>query len=424
MFLFVSVNYAQVLTLHDCYKKAFENAPLASSEEEISRKADLQQKVTATNYLPSFALTAQATYQSDVTSLDVEMPSIPGIGQLSLDIPEPAKDQYKIAFEFSQFIWDGGITKSLKELNNVNARMEKQQLKVSRFSVFDKVNTYYFSVLIIDKNLDLIEHTTDLLNKRMHSIQTAIENGVAISSDLRQMEAEVLRLNQKKVELQAARQYSLESLSTLTKTQISGVDYHSEVQDAGLESDSILRPEIELLSKQQEVLQANSNILKKSLMPKVVGFGQVGYGRPGFNMLSNEFDSFYYVGAKLSWDLWDWGEVKKQQEILSIQGSILDNQKDQILQDLDLLIDQRKSSIDRINKQLQNDKKIVELYKKILDASSSKLDNGVITTTDYLSDVYKLYQAQIDMENRNIQKMKLNAELQIVTGSIMNNINI
>ena len=51
-------------------------------------------------YLPQFALSAKASYQSDVTELPVKIPGI--------DIKGQPKDQYQVMLELKQNIWDGG----------------------------------------------------------------------------------------------------------------------------------------------------------------------------------------------------------------------------------------------------------------------------------------------------------------------------
>ena len=63
-------------------------------------------------------------------------------------------------------------------------------------------------------------------------------------------------------------------------------------------------------------------------MPRVSGFGQFGYGRPGFNMLSNDFQPFYIVGAKLNWNLWNWRQSNNDKKLLDLQNNVLTVQKE------------------------------------------------------------------------------------------------
>lgn len=50
-------------------------------------------------YLPQFALSAKASYQSDVTEIPVKLPGV--------DLKGLSKDQYQVMLELQQKIWDG-----------------------------------------------------------------------------------------------------------------------------------------------------------------------------------------------------------------------------------------------------------------------------------------------------------------------------
>jgi hypothetical protein len=69
-------------------------------------------------------------------------------------------------------------------------------------------------------------------------------------------------------------------------------------------------------------------------MPRVFAFAQAGYGRPGLNMMSNEFEPYAIVGAKLVWTPWEWNKSNlriqsfrcKNHLLLKILGYFLMNQ--------------------------------------------------------------------------------------------------
>lgn len=57
-------------------------------------------------YLPQFSVNAQATYQSDVTSLGTKLPGF--------EIDKISKDQYRVYGELNQILYDGGVIKNKK----------------------------------------------------------------------------------------------------------------------------------------------------------------------------------------------------------------------------------------------------------------------------------------------------------------------
>ena len=56
-----------------------------------------------------------------------------------------------------------------------------------------------------------------------------------------------------------------------------------------------IRPELQLFEYQKQQLFDSQKMLQLDRMPKVFLTGELGYGRPGLNMLKNEFDNWYLV---------------------------------------------------------------------------------------------------------------------------------
>ncbi|NOS93890.1 MAG: TolC family protein, partial [Cyclobacteriaceae bacterium] len=57
------------LRLEDCYEKAKQNYPLIKQKELISKITEYTIANAQSAHLPQFTLSAQATYQSDVTQV-------------------------------------------------------------------------------------------------------------------------------------------------------------------------------------------------------------------------------------------------------------------------------------------------------------------------------------------------------------------
>jgi outer membrane protein TolC len=92
------------LTLEVCYEKARINYPLIKQKDYIEKTKDYSVSNIWNGYFPQITLLAQASYQSDVT--EVPMP-LPGVV-----IERLSKDQYKVAVDVTQTIYDGGIISS------------------------------------------------------------------------------------------------------------------------------------------------------------------------------------------------------------------------------------------------------------------------------------------------------------------------
>jgi outer membrane protein TolC len=96
------------LTLDSAYAAARRNYPLIKQKDLIRQTTDLTIENLRKGYLPQVSLNGQVSYQSAVTSIDVPVPGI--------KIDPPSKDQYKVAADVNQLIFDGGQIKQQQVL--------------------------------------------------------------------------------------------------------------------------------------------------------------------------------------------------------------------------------------------------------------------------------------------------------------------
>ncbi len=157
--------------------------------------------------------------------------------------------------------------------------------------------------------------------------------------------------------------------------------------DFELKSDTqiILRPEIELFSLRKNILTSNEKLLQSNRLPKLGAFAQGGYGNPGLTMINDEWNPYFIVGAKLTWSIWDKNKTKRNKKILKINSDFIDTKKEAFNKNINILCEKELGEISKLERMIEKDDKIIELQKNICKKASSKLNNGIITSTDYIS---------------------------------------
>ena len=142
-------------------------------------------------------------------------------------------------------------------------------------------------------------------------------------------------------------------------------------------------------------------------MPTLAAFAKAGYGKPGLNMLSSEFDTYAILGARLSWNIWDWNSTSRERQNIKIQQNIMEYRRDVFDDNYNSQVKSSIAQINSLEKQILSDEKIVQLLEKSVQVSASQLKNGTITSATYLSDFNSLLRARIDM---SLRKVKLSHE--------------
>ena len=388
--------YAQnEVSLDSCYYWARENYPKLKQSEIWQEITSLKKENIKTNYLPQVTLSGQATYQSDVTKVDI---SVPGIS-----IPSVAKDQYKAYAEFKQSIWDGGISEASAKLEDAVLKSNLSQLEVELYKLNDQVSQAFFTALAIEKQKEVLAAQKKVLQEKLKKIQSGIQNQVVEKSAALELDAEILNIEQNELELESGRKTALSMLSILTGKNISANSTLNYQPAQTVKFEGFQRPEVELFDAQKSQHQSQSAVLTKTRNPKLFGFGQAGYGRPGLNMLNDKFDTYYLVGVGFSWNAFDWKKTNRQKQMLQMQSEMISQQEETFNQNMELLLAQLNEQINKLKALLDSDSKLVTLRSEIAKTSASKLENETITTSDYIQDVQAETVAKLNIEIHQIQ---------------------
>ncbi len=408
--VFISKVYAQVPDINFCYQKAIENYPMYKQKDILNNINELKVKSINTNYLPQVNLNGQMTYQSDVTTLPIKIPKV--------TIPEMSKDMYKATLDVNQLIYDGGTVKNQRTIEELGVQSDKQNLETELYKLKERINQLYFGVLVYQKNIELLDISKQTIKSKLKEIESGIRNGTIneISSD--KLNAEIINIDQKIIELNKTKQATIKMLGELISVSIADNTTLTIPVSLAVNESENTRPELKVFDIAKERLIASKSLLSSKLYPKLYGFGEVGYGRPGLNMLNNDFQSFYIVGAKLSWNLWNWNQTKTDKKIIDLQADIVSLNKDTYSKNININKQKDLAEIEKYDELLIKDQELIMLRTKIAKTTSSQFDNGFITSSDYLNEVNAETQAKINYEMHKIQLIKAKYDYLVNLGKL------
>lgn len=417
LLIFSQSLHAQVpdtLTLVYCHELALSTYPAADRADLLASANDLQQKRLNANYLPQVQLNGQASYQSDVTKVDVEIPSfyIPPpidmqVSPAPLNTPVPPKDQYRLSLDVNQVIYDGGITSKQKKVELTAYEIERQKLEVELHHLKENINNVYFSIILMQENEKLLIVLIENLNSKLKDVEAAVSHGIALSSDRDVLRAEIIRVEQQLGETSIQRSAFVKMLGELLSEDLPG-NITLELPQLQIQYGSfqVSRPELLLYDMQKTSLEKSKDLITSTWMPKLYGFGQLGYGNPGLNMLEDKWSPFYIVGARLNWQLWNGNKNKKDKQILGLQQSIVDKQRETFDKNLNISLLQQQADINKYEGMILQDFEVIELRINIARTASSQYDNGVITSSDLVSRLNEEAQAKLNLEVHKVRLAK------------------
>jgi outer membrane protein TolC len=413
VWLFIPVQlFAQdstLLTLEQCQQMAREHYPLLRQKQVLDSILQLQVKNTNTAYLPQATLNGQATYQSDVTEIPFKVPGV--------NIPEFSKDQYRATIDVNQLLYDGGATRRQRELQTIQQQTAQQQVEVELYKVKQQVTQAYFSALLAAEYIQAARLTQADLQQRIDKLNAGVQNGTVLPSNVDMLKAEQLRAGQQEISAAASRNASLAVLQLLTGYPATGA-VKLTLPGAGGNTgmDTLARPELQLYRLQAATLEQQARLTATRPLPKISAFVQGGYGRPGLNMLKNDFAAFYLGGIRLNWTLWNWRYNRTEQNILRLQQQNIDRQTETFTLNTRVQLAQQQTEIDRLQQTLEKDNDILALRTRVKEASAAQLDNGVITVHDYITDLNAVMQARVDKSTHQVQLALAHISYQLIKG--------
>lgn len=400
--------HAQSLTIETCYSLAAENYPLVKQRELLAKSNEYTLQNLSKGYLPQLTVAGQATHQSEVTQVPISLPG--------MDIPTLSKDQYKFYGEVNQTLFDGGVIKQQKLTQQSNLEVEQQKLEVELYKIKERINQLFFGMLLVDEQIRQTELLKQDINLGLKKTEAAIANGTAFKSSADVLRAELLNADQRTTELKAARSAYAEMLGLFINRELDASVTVEKPETLTVSSD-INRPEITLYESQNKTIDAQYKLLTARNLPKLNLFVQGGYGRPALNMLSNDFEAYYIGGVRLNWSLSGLYTLKKDKALLDLNRKTIAVQKETFLFNTNYSLRQQSAEVNKYTELLTSDNDIIALRTSVKQTASVQLENGVITSNDYLREVNAEDKARQNKIVHEIQLLMAQYAQQTTTGN-------
>ncbi|MBB3841788.1 outer membrane protein TolC [Runella defluvii] len=407
----VSVGHTQsTLTLDECYRQTENHSPQAGQTRLIQEATELQLKLLNRNFMPQSRLNGQATWQSDVTSVPIKLPNF--------EITPPPKDQYKLTLDVTQSIWDGGTIQKQKAVAVANQLADQQKVTVDLYQLREQVSGLFFGALFAERQLKNFDILDKELRAKLAKTKASVQNGIAIRSNILALEARILEVEQLVLETQTRRTASLEALSLLTGA---NVDANTSLQlpTVAANSSDINRPELKWFDAQKQTLSVSERLVKAKNLPKLSAFATGGYGRPGLNFLSTEFKTYFIGGVQLQIPLSHLYTNSQAIEVqqLRVNQQRVEKQKENFLLATQVRMASQRQEVSRLQALVESDRKLIDIRSTIRKAAESQLENGIITASDYLTELDNEDSARQNLILHEVQLLQAQNNLRLSAGN-------
>lgn len=404
----------QAVTLKQCYEMAANANALAGEQKTYADISRLKDANLVKGWLPTVDANANFIYNSDVVDFAAATSALPAMASVFHPMPQ---DQYKLTLDINQVIYDGGAIKSARQMEQAELKVNEKQTETDLYKLKAQINAYFFNILLLNRQKELLSNYLDLLNKQISTVESGVKNGVLQRTDTDVLKSEKIKLEQQLAENELRRKALFKILSGMTGSEIS--ESTTLVLPAPMEqfTPELSRPELQLFDLRRDQLSAGLKMVESKRMPKAFGFATLGYGNPpGQNFFNDAFDTYYIIGAGIKWNIFDWNKSRNEKQAISLQQQIIENRKTDLSDNLKRQLESKLSEINSLKELVNTDSELIEMRKRITLSAESQYENGTITATAYLNELNAEKSAVINSELHKISLVLAGIEYQNIGG--------
>ena len=403
-------------TLEECQRAAEQNFPLIRQYGLIEKTTDLNVANIQKGWLPQLSASAQATLQSDVPAFPDEFQKL--YQQMGITMEGVERDQYRVGIDVQQTVYDGGNIKSQKEIARRQGELQSRQNEVTMYNVRRRVNEMYFSLLLIDEQIQLNADLQTVLKGNEKKLAAMLKGGTASESDWQNVKAERLNVVQQMTGLKSQRTALVRMLSTFCAMEVNRLVKPEIPENTG--STVNLRPELKTIDAQLRLADAKEKALDATLMPRLGVFAQGYYGYPGYNMFEDmtgrKLSWNGIIGARLTWNIGALYSRKNDKAKLKAERETAEANRERFLLDNKMEQIQQNENISRYRQLMTDDEEIISLRSSIRKAAESKLAHGIIDVNDLVREINSENKARVEQCIHEIEMLKEIYNLKITTG--------
>ena len=355
---------------------------------------ELRLRNIAAEQLPALTGNGQAQLQSAVTKFGAGLP--PGV-----NIPTPRRDTYDAHIEAQQVLFDASVAPR-RAVERAQLVENQAQVRATLYPLRQEVSDAFFTALAAQERESLIAAAIHDLEARLAESARQYQQGAATPADTASFAAALLERRQDLSQARADRSAAIARLAELVGRPLDDT-VPLAVPDLAVPAAAALRALDQLRARPEyaEYAATRARLFEQEAVeaarekPRFSAFGRLGYGRPGLNLLSTSFQTYWLAGVQAEWTPWTWGTVDRSRQLLEIERELATTNEAAFTQTLRRSVQQAVATMARLDTTLALDERIVALRERIEQTARARLSEGAITAADYADRYSELVSARV-----------------------------
>lgn len=332
---------------------------------------------------------------------------VDGVGQKVVDaLHTDTRQMYTISVMLTQPIYMGGGIIAANRMAKIGEEMAANNIEATTQSTLHSIDQAYWLVVSVHHKKQLAESYLEVVKKLENDVQKMIAEGVATRADGLKV---AVKVNEAEMSLTQAENGL--ALSKMLLCQLCGLPVENDVHLEDEESADLVatadventdnsvamenRPELKLLDNALDLSRQSTKLVRAAFLPQVILTGGYMASNPNlFNGFERKLSGVWNVGVVVRVPLWNWMEGTYKVRASKIASSIVQLERDEISEKIELQVSQCKFKVNEANRRLTLARKNVENAEENLRCANVGFKEGVLQTTDVMAAQTAWLQAQ------------------------------
>jgi outer membrane protein len=320
---------------------------------------------------------------------------------------------YNNKISLTQPIFLGGLVVTGVKVSGIAEERYKYNLENIKNKVRLDIIDSYATIIKLQRTLEVSENSLKVLKKNYEELEVKYSLKMVTKSVLLEMEYSVIELETTIIQIKNSIEIAKQDLRN--KTGIAGREPLELISmgimdvnrgEINLEEDIAYAKENNLNIKMMKIgtrlQKASETIDRAALLPKV-NF-QFDYGKEDENLSKsvNLGEWGWSATVAVNYDIWYWGKNKNKYDRTKNETAKTIETEKNAVNNIELSIRNNYLELIRIENTIEGKKKAVESSKENFEIESARMQNALITSTDFLASENRYRKAEIEYNNMKI----------------------
>ncbi len=402
-------------SLAETVRFSLENSKSLKAEDSAARKARLEATAAFRSTLPRLDAEMSYHHVTDVASVDFPT-SVPGLTVGGFDLG--VYDTYEARLTASYVLFSGFAQRNRTLMKQQRAELaEIQRGDTERHVAFQTVALYreaqnsMLEIEVLDASLERVAWQ----ERRVISL---VEQGMALAIDTLSLSLTRLDYRQKRISAIGDLRTTRQRLRQIAGREIDVEPFQPTEHKAAPFSLSLERVETYRLLRQQETLAATGIELKKAdYYPAIALYAGYRYGKPGVDVINNEWMQYGIWGVSLTWSLFGWGSDRLETKAARADLRRATWQREAFADELRTGYDNALRELQSIEEQVVVAGQYLKVARDKLSVIESRYNQGMVSTSDYNEADLGLTEAELNHRRQLLRlELKIN-EIEFLSGA-------